>query len=127
MIGYKESKRAYIKKSYDKVKEEKRGKKLKKGKVITSLDEEEIIYHYHNDVSGDGGYISSASNVSNNEDSDPFEKSSRGSSDLESVSSESEQEFGNDVDSEICPRNCVGDLGEIFTQKFLLRNFHSVY
>ena len=114
LIGSKENKRTYNKKDYEKVKEEKRIKKEKEETVVTPLDEEDIIHYYHNHVSDDGGYISSDSCYSNNDDPDPSEPGSSGSSDSESGSGESEEKMGNKVDSEIYPRNCVGDPGEIF-------------
>ena len=111
LIGTKKKQRTYAKKSYEKVKEEKRIKKEKEETVITSLEEEDIIHYYHNDVSDDGGDSSSDSCSSNDEDYDPSEPGSSGSSGSEIGSSESEEDIGNKVDSEIYPRNYVGDPG----------------
>ena len=115
MIGTKEKQRTYNKKSYEKVKEEKRIEKEKEETVITSLEEEDIIHYYHNDVSDDGRDSSSNSCSSNDEDYDPYEPGSSGNSGSETGSSESEEDIGNKVDSEIYPRNCVGNPGEMFT------------
>ena len=54
LIGSKEQKATYNKKNYEKLKEEKKIKKEKKDTVITSLDEEDIIHYYHNDINDDG-------------------------------------------------------------------------
>ena len=115
MIGTIEKIKTYNKKSYEKVKEEKRIKKEKEETVITSLEEEDIIHYYHNYVSDDGGDSSSDSCSSNDEDYDSSEPGSSGSLGSEIGSSESEEEIGNNIDSEIYSRNCVGDPGEIFT------------
>ena len=97
------------------MKEEKRIKKEKEETVITYLEEEDIIHYYHNDFSDDGGDSSSDSCSSNDEDYYPSEPGSSGSSGSEIRSSESEEDIGNEVDTEIYPRNCVGDPGEMFT------------
>ena len=96
-------------------KRKRRGLKREKGDSDHISKKGDIIYYYHTDVSDSGGDSSSDSRSSNNEVLDLSEPSSSGSSDSESESSESKEEIEKEVDGGICPRNCAGDPGEMFT------------